>query len=45
VNRKRGKRMSFYKKMLLACAYFEKEYSEENREIFNNMLATLKFGQ
>ncbi|MDP2812144.1 MAG: hypothetical protein Q8O32_00435 [bacterium] len=30
---------------VMTVSYFEKEYSEENREIFNNMLATLKFGQ
>lgn len=33
-----------YTKQVMTISYFEDEYSEKNRELFNNMLATIKFG-
>ncbi len=33
-----------YTKQVMTISYFENEYSEKNRELFNNMLATIKFG-
>ena len=29
----------------MTISYFENEYSEKNRKIFNDMLETLEFGQ
>lgn len=33
-----------YTQQVMTISYFENEYSEKNRELFSNMLATIKFG-